>query len=83
MRRMMRPSIPIRMIPLMNLVMGSILGLGESTSSFGTTLALLLTFVVVMGGVVNFLVGYVLSVVMVERKQNQQRMREYDSQHNS
>jgi membrane protein YqaA with SNARE-associated domain len=71
------------MIPLMNLVMGSILGLGESTSSFGTTLALLLTFVVVMGGVVNFLVGYVLSVVMVERKQNQQRMREYDSQHNS
>jgi hypothetical protein len=83
MRRMMRPSIPIRMISIMNLVMGSILGLGESPSSFGTTLALLLTFVVVMGGVVNFLVGYVISVVMVERKQNQQRMRKYDSQHNS
>jgi membrane protein YqaA with SNARE-associated domain len=83
MRRMMRPSIPIRMIPLMNLVVASILGLGQASSSFGTTLALILTWVVVMGGVANFVIGYIVSVVMVERKQNQQRMREYDARHNS
>ena len=77
----MRPSIGIRMIPVMHLLTASILGLGEGISSSGQTIALLLTFVVVMGGVVNFLVGYIVSVVMVERKQNQQRMREYDAQH--
>ena len=67
----------------MHLLTASILGLGEKPSSFGTTLALVLTFVVIMGGVVNFLVGYIISVVMVERKENQQRMREYDARHKS
>jgi phage shock protein PspC (stress-responsive transcriptional regulator) len=63
----------------MHLVIASgILGLGESPSSFGQTLALILTFFVVMGGVVNFLVAYIVSAVMVERKQNLERMREYD-----
>ena len=65
------------------LVTSAILGLGESPSSFGTTLALILTWFVVMGGVVNFLVGYIISQVMVERKQNQQRRREYDARHTS
>ena len=56
----------------MHLVIASgILGLGESPSSFGTTLALMLTSFVIMGGVVNFLVGYIVSHVLVERKQNQ------------
>ena len=67
----------------MHLLTASILGLGESKSSFGQTLALALTFFIVMGGVVNFLVGYIISIVMVERKQNQQRMREYDARHKS
>jgi membrane protein YqaA with SNARE-associated domain len=67
----------------MLLVTSSILGLGEAPSSFGQTLALILTFVVVMGGVVNFLVGYIVSTVLLERKQNQQRMREYDARHKS
>ena len=72
------------MIPLMHLVIASgILGLGESVSSFGTTLALLITFVLIMGGVVNFLIWYIVNVVLLEREQNQQRMREYDAQHNS
>jgi membrane protein YqaA with SNARE-associated domain len=65
----------------MHLVTASILGLGESPSSFGTTLALILTWFVVMGGVVNFLVGYIVSQAMVERKQNQERAREYDARH--
>ena len=68
----------------MHLVIASgILGLGESPSSFGQTLALILTWFVVMGGVVNFLVGLIISQVMVERKQNQQRAREYDARHKS
>jgi membrane protein YqaA with SNARE-associated domain len=65
------------------LVASGILDLGESPSSFGTTLALILTWFVVMGGVVNFIVGYIISQVMVERKQNQQRRREYDARHTS
>ncbi len=68
----------------MHLVIASgLLGLGESPSSFGQTLALILTFFVVMGGVVNFLVGYIVSQAMVERKQNLERMREYDARHKS
>jgi membrane protein YqaA with SNARE-associated domain len=72
------------MIWRMHLVIASgILGLGQSSSSFGTTLALVLTWFVVMGGVVNFIVGYIISQVMVERKQNQARAREYDARHRS
>ncbi len=67
----------------MLLVTSSILGLGESPSAFGQTLALILTFIVVIGGVVNFLIGYIVSMALVERKQNQQRMREYDARHKS
>jgi membrane protein YqaA with SNARE-associated domain len=65
----------------MHLAIGSILGLGESVSSAGQTLALLLTFVVIMGGVVNVLIGYVVGQVMVERKQNIARRRAYDAAH--
>jgi hypothetical protein len=72
------------MMRAMHLVIASgILGLGESPSSFGQTLALALTFFIVMGGVVNFLVVYIIGTVLVERRQNQQRMREYDARHKS
>ncbi len=67
----------------MHLIAGAILGLGESPSSFGTSLALILTFVVIIGGVVNFLIGYASSQAAVERKQNQERMREYDARDKS
>ncbi len=67
----------------MHLVTAAILGLGESPSSFGTSLALILTFVIIIGGVVNFLIGYAASQAAVERKQNQERMREYDARHKS
>jgi phage shock protein PspC (stress-responsive transcriptional regulator) len=64
----------------MHLVFASgILGLGESPSSFGTTLALVLTFVVIIGGIANVLIAYIIGQVMVERKQNQRRRREYDA----
>jgi hypothetical protein len=71
------------MIRSMHLVTASILGLGEAPSSFGQTLALILTWFVIMGGVVNFLVGYIISQVTVERKQNQARAREYDARQKS
>jgi hypothetical protein len=72
------------MMAAMHLVIGSgILGLGESPSSFGTTLALILTWFVIMAGVVNFIVIYIVGNVMVERKQNLKRMREYDDRQKS
>jgi membrane protein YqaA with SNARE-associated domain len=67
------------MILTMQLVVGSILGLGKSVSSFGQTLALVLTFFVVLGGLANVLIGYVIGQVMVERKQNIERRRAYDA----
>jgi NADH:ubiquinone oxidoreductase subunit 3 (subunit A) len=64
----------------MHLVIASgILGLGSSPSSLGTTLALLITFVVILGGVANLLIAYIVGQVLVERKQNQERRRNYDS----
>jgi hypothetical protein len=67
----------------MFLITSAILGLGESPSSFGQSLALILTFFIVIGGLVGFIVMYILSLVAVERKQNQARMREYDAEHKS
>ena len=52
----------------------SILGLGESPSSFGQTLALLLTFLGI-GVIANVLIVYVVAQVIAERKQNQERQR--------
>jgi NADH:ubiquinone oxidoreductase subunit 3 (subunit A) len=64
----------------MHLVIASgILGLGESPSAFGMTLALIITFVVIMGGVTTFLIAYIIGQVLVERRQNQERRRTYDS----
>lgn len=64
----------------MHLVIASgILDLGESPSSFGTTLALVLTFFIIMGGVANLLIGYIVAQVLVERKQNQERRRNYNA----
>ena len=78
------PSKKLRIISAMHFVIASgILDLGMSPSSFGTTLALVLTWFVIMGGVVNFVVGYIVSQVMVERKQNQERAREYDARQKS
>ena len=69
-------------IRAMHLVIGSgILGLGKSVSSCGQTLALVLTFFVVLGGLVNVLIGYIVGQVMVERKQNAARRQAYDAAH--
>ena len=50
-----------------------------SPSSFGTTLALIITFVLIMGGVTTALIAYIGGQVAVERKQNEERRRRYDS----
>jgi NADH:ubiquinone oxidoreductase subunit 3 (subunit A) len=64
----------------MHLVIASgILGLGSKPSSFGTTLALSITFVVILGGVTTLLIAYIVGQVLVERRQNQERRRRYDS----
>ncbi|HEY2439721.1 MAG TPA: hypothetical protein VGI07_05800 [Solirubrobacteraceae bacterium] len=54
------------------LLAADILGLGHSTSSFGVTLALLITFLGI-GIVVNVLIVYAVGQVMAERRQNQER----------
>jgi len=46
--------------------------LGQSPSSLGTTIALLLTFGGI-GLIVNVLVIYIVAQVFAERKQNQER----------
>jgi hypothetical protein len=58
-------------------VIGSILGLGEAPSSSGWTLALIITFVVIMGLLVNALVVYIIVQVLNERRDNQERMRRH------
>ncbi|MGO9750664.1 MAG: hypothetical protein ACLP8S_09580 [Solirubrobacteraceae bacterium] len=52
--------------------------LGQTPSSLGTTLALLITFLGI-GLVVNVLVIYIVGQVMVERKQNQERRQSFTS----
>jgi hypothetical protein len=54
------------------LLNASILGLGDSPSSFGQTLALLITFLGI-GVIANILIVYVVGQVLAERKQNQER----------
>jgi F0F1-type ATP synthase assembly protein I len=54
------------------LAQADILGLGHSTSSFGETLALLITFLGI-GVVANVLIVYAVAQVLAERKQNQER----------
>jgi len=46
--------------------------LGQTPSSLGTTIALLLTFLGI-GVIVNVLIIYIVAQVMGERKQNQER----------
>jgi hypothetical protein len=54
------------------LLTASILGLGDSPSSFGQTLALLLTFLGI-GIIANVLIAYVVAQVLAERRENQER----------
>jgi hypothetical protein len=58
------------------LLAGDILGLGHSISSFGETLALLITFLGI-GLVAQLLIAYAVGQVLAERKQNQERMEEF------
>jgi hypothetical protein len=55
------------------LIAADILGLGHSTSSFGETLALAITFIGI-GIVANVLIVYIVFQVLAERRQNQERM---------
>ncbi len=55
-----------------------LLGLGHSFSSFGVTLALVITFFLGLGGLANLLIGYAVFASMAERRQNKERMAAYD-----
>jgi len=46
--------------------------LGQSPSSLGTTIALLLTFLGI-GVIANVLIVYIVAQVLAERKENQER----------
>ena len=59
------------------LIAADLLGLGHSTSSFGETLALALTFLGV-GVIANVLIIYAVVQVLAERRQNRERMDAYD-----
>ena len=53
-----------------------ILGLGHSISSFGETLALLITFLGI-GIVANVLIVYAVAQGLAERRENLERMERY------
>jgi heme exporter protein D len=55
------------------LFFGDLLGLGHSTSSFGVTLALAITFLGI-GVIANLLIVYTVLQVMAEKRQNQERV---------
>jgi hypothetical protein len=59
------------------LIAADFLGLGHSTSSFGETLALGLTFIGI-GVIANILIAYAVFSVLAERRQNRERMDAYD-----
>jgi hypothetical protein len=59
------------------LIAADLLGLGHSTSSFGVTLALALTFLGI-GVIANVLIVYAVVQVLAERRQNRERMDAYD-----
>ena len=58
--------------------LADILSLGENPSSFGSTLALLITFLGI-GVIANVLIVYIVAQVMAERKQNQERKQGFES----
>jgi hypothetical protein len=64
------------MLTSMVLLNASVLGLGDSPSSFGMTLALAITFLGI-GLVANVLIVYVVGQVLAERKQNQERQEQF------
>ena len=61
------------------LPIADILGLGHSISSFGETLALLITFLGI-GVVANVLIVYAVGTVLAERRQNQERAQRFRQQ---
>jgi hypothetical protein len=62
--------------PGVALLTASILGLGDAPSSFGQTLALLITFLGI-GVIANVLIVYVVVQVMAEHKQNLERQQKF------
>jgi len=58
------------------LLAASILGLGDKPSAFGQTLALLLTFLGI-GVIANILIVYAVAQILGERRQNQERQRQF------
>ncbi len=57
------------------------LGLGHSLSPFGYTLALILSWFVLLPLLATFMIGYSVVLVLAERRENQARMAAYDERH--
>jgi hypothetical protein len=58
-------------------IAADLLGLGHSISSFGETLALLITFLGI-GLIANALIGYASAEGAAEKQQNRERAEAYD-----
>jgi hypothetical protein len=67
----------------MHLVSAQILGLGQGVSSFGVTLALLLTFIVGIGGPAVVLIGLASARARAERREDAERRAAYVAEHSS
>jgi hypothetical protein len=63
------------MLTGMVLLTASVLGLGDRPSSFGITLALLITFLGI-GLIANVLIVYAVAQVLAERKQDRERQQQ-------
>ncbi len=67
----------------MHLVSAQILGLGQGVSSFGVTLALLLTFIVGIGGPAVVLIGLASARARAERREDAERRAAYLAERSS
>ncbi len=60
---------------------GDLLGLGHSLSAFGYTLALIISWFVLIPALATFMIGYAVITILAERRENQARIAAYDERH--
>lgn len=69
------------MILSMHVVFAQILGLGKPPSAFGITLAMILTWVVCLGGLTTAVIICIKGQAKAERKEDLYRAAKFDAEH--
>ncbi len=69
------------MICGMSLVFAQILGLGKAPSAFGVTLAMIISWVIIVGGLVGLLTWMILRISKAEHQEDLQRAAEFDAKY--